>query len=536
MKRGLLRTGLLGAALLTGALAYALVHRTPVIERYVSVDRLPRIRPDYVAAVIPPNIAPLNFRVDEPGTQYVVVIRSAKGQEVRLFSKTGSVMIPQRAWRSLLQANRGGELIFDVYVQAQDRQWHRYDSIRNAIAPDEMDPYLMYRLIDSEYNLYFHMGLYQRDLRNYDESVVLRSDFRGVACMNCHTFLNNSADQMIVHIRGGASPYGNGMLLMNGATVRKIDTQTRFSLGLAAFTAWHPSGRLVVFSMNKIRQFFHTARPETRDVVDMDSDLAVYLLASRTVTSTSAISSAVRLETWPTWSPDGRYLYFCSAPVLWADRETVPPEQYRGVRYDLMRISYDISTGTWGNLETVLSAAKTGLSIAQPRISPEGRFLAFCMSEYSTFPSFQPSSDLYLMDLESGRYGRMACNSDRSESWHSWSSNSRWLVFSSKRDDGQSIRPYFSYVDENGVAHKPFVMPKEDPAFYDSFVDLFQMPEFVKGPVRQRGAKLARAIGSAPWERVDLPVTSATQRPGGPSESSGEPSRGATGPAAPKRK
>jgi Tol biopolymer transport system component len=244
----------------------------------------------------------------------------------------------------------------------------------------------------------------------------------------------------------------------------------------------------------------------------MDSDLAIYLPVSNTVISTSAISDPSRLETWPTWSPDGRYLYFCSAPTLWTDREKVPPERYRDVRYDLMRVGYEISSNTWGPLETVLSAAKTGWSITQPRISPDGRFLVFCMSEYSTFPSFQPSSDLYLMELGSGRYERMACNSDRSESWHSWSSNSRWLVFSSKRDDGQSIRAYFSYIDANGVAHKPFVLPQEDPAFYDSFVDLCQLPELIRERLPVRGEGIAEVIRSGKWEKVDLAVTSASPR------------------------
>src|SRR5665647_1707249 len=92
------------------------------------------------------------------------------------------------------------------------------------------------------------------------------------------------------------------------------------------------------------------------------------------------------------------------------------------------------------------------------------------MFPYSSFPGTQPESDLYLMDLRTKKYQRLdAVNSNRSECWHSWSSNGRWFVFSSKRRDGLLTRPYFSYFDSQGQAHKPFLLPQKDPAdFYDS--------------------------------------------------------------------
>ena len=106
-----------------------------------------------------------------------------------------------------------------------------------------------------------------------------------------------------------------------------------------------------------------------------------------------------RLETWPAWSGDGRYLYFCSAPKLWTDNAEYPPAQYDQVRYDLMRIAYDPNADQWGEPETVLSSKDTGKSIAMPRCSPDGRWLSFCMCDYGYFPTWQEDSDIYLMDL-----------------------------------------------------------------------------------------------------------------------------------------
>jgi Tol biopolymer transport system component len=199
------------------------------------------------------------------------------------------------------------------------------------------------------------------------------------------------------------------------------------------------------------------------------------------------IAKPDRQETWPGWSPDGRHLYFCSAPKL-------PQERFREVRYDLMRIGYNIETDQWGEPETLVSAAATGLSAAQPKVSPDGKYLLFCLFKHGNFPIYQASSDLYLLDLKTLKFRRLEINSDQADSWHCWSSNSRWVVFSSKRRDGLFARPYFSHVDEAGQFSKPFLLPQKDPAFYDSFIKTYNVPEFVQGPIRLSPQQLAEAI------------------------------------------
>jgi dipeptidyl aminopeptidase/acylaminoacyl peptidase len=271
-----------------------------------------------------------------------------------------------------------------------------------------------------------------------------------------------------------------------------------------------------MYSFNKVRQFFHSAASEVRDVVDLDSALFYYLVDSKTVKTSSEVSKKDRLETYPAWSPDGRYLYFCSAPMLWSDRDEVPPVHYDQVKYDLMRISYDLERDQWGQLETVLSAEDTGLSILEPRISPDGRWLLFCMCNYGSFPVYQQSSDLYLTDLEDARqtgrfeYRRLFINSNESETWHSWSSNGRWIAFSSKRDYGLFTRTYFSYVDQQGRVYKPLLLPQKDPTFYDYCLKTYSVPELVVEPVRVKKDKLARLVRGSHEVPIDMPITMAT--------------------------
>ncbi|MEE2658227.1 MAG: hypothetical protein VX733_06960 [Candidatus Latescibacterota bacterium] len=458
------------------------------VESDVGVgDRLPRIDPDPAGAVIPPNIAPLNFTVREPGNEYRVLVHGrAETSGIEIESDEPDIIIPSGQWRDLLAAHRGEEIRFDVHTRTAVGEWQRFAPIVVRVAPDSIDGYLVYRLLKPLYNKYVHIGIFQRHLESYQESPVLENRFADNACFNCHTFAQNQPDPMVLQTR---SSHGLSMLIASEGEVTTVDTRTAFNKSPAAYTSWHPGGRHIGFSVNKVSLFFHTdpAR-ETREVFDAGSDLAIYSVADNTLTTTLAIADPERAETWPEWSSDGRFLYFSSAPVT-------PIERFETVRYDLMRIAYDVDTGAWGKLETVLTAAETGRTVTQPKISPDGRWLVFTMADHGNFPIFSASADLYSMDLRDGGYRRLEINSAAAaDSWHAWSSNGRWLVFSSKRRDGLFARPYFSYVDEQGTFHPPVLMPQEDPRFYDSFIKTYNVPVFVTGPVEVSQRDLARAI------------------------------------------
>lgn len=86
-------------------------------ENCTSVGRHPGIRPDYGDTVIPPNIAPLNFTVEEPGSRYFVRIYSDQGNPIEISSRHGRILIPKDSWRTLLDSNRGRQLSIDVFVK-----------------------------------------------------------------------------------------------------------------------------------------------------------------------------------------------------------------------------------------------------------------------------------------------------------------------------------------------------------------------------------------------------------------------------------
>ncbi|MEJ2701562.1 MAG: hypothetical protein P8Z79_03890 [Sedimentisphaerales bacterium] len=487
------------------------------IDQFSIIDRLAEIHPDYSGTVIPPNIAPLNFSIRENGSHYCVRISSRQGQPIEIFSRSPKIVIAEKPWHALLNANRGEDLSFLVFVRSQDGDWKRFSPVVNTIANEEIDRFLVYRRIYPVYGAWGKMGIYQRDLQGFEESVILDNDYFKGGCLNCHSFCANDPNKMLIDFR--SSDYGVPTVLVENGKPYKVGTKF-------GYVAWHPSGRLVTYAINQVAMFFHASDTEVRDVIDLDSLLAYYLVDRKTVKTAPDIARKDRLETYPAWSPDGRYLYFCSAPLTWTQRNVIP-SNYDEVKYDLVRISYDIDRDQWGKLETVLSSKDTGSSILLPRISPDGRWLVFCMCAYGCFPVYQRSSDLYIVDLEAaqktGRYEprRLQANSDESESWHSWSTNSRWVAFSSKRGSGVFTRSYLCYLDADGKASKPFVVPQKDPDYYDSCLWTYSVPELIRGRVRVTGEKLARVLRGSEAIHTDMPITTATPKVAAPPTQSG---------------
>ncbi len=482
---------------------------------FVEARRLPRIRPDYTGVVIPPNIAPLNFLVEEPGTEFRVRIHAARGNDIRLASRKPSIVIPLQPWRDLLGQNRGGSIEVDVYVKSKDGRWSRYGVIENTIAREDIDSHLVYRLLGPVCNYFSDVRICQRNLENFDERTVVGDDLIDGGCVNCHSFQNNRPDVFSFHVRPGLNKQRTaaGMILVRDGRATRLNTKSKAAPQAPGYLSWQRSG-WVAFSLNRPDQVFRGAGAEIRDVFDYRSDIAVMNAATCEASTSPGVADPERQETFPSWSADGKVLYFCSAKTPWGRGGSPTADDLKNTKYDLMRAPYDVDVGVWGKPETVLAASETGKSILEPRASPDGRYLLFCLTDYGGFPVHQPGCDLYLMDLKDGKYRRLDCNSDQADSWHCWSSNSRWIVFSSKRDNGLLARPYFSYLDAEGREHKPFLLPQKDPEFYDTSLKTYNVPELVTGPVTVSQADLVRAILSSKAGGDKTPQSAPTDGPG----------------------
>lgn len=475
IKNILLSTGLILLASCSG-----------VPGEFTEKNASPPLFPDVTNVTIPVNIAALNFKITEPSKKLVVIFESEKGR-LKVHGKN-KIEIPLSKWHKLLEQNAGNSLNITVYAKING-EWLKYLPFKINVKNDPIDPYLAYRLIAPGYESWSEMGIYQRNLTNFDEDPVIDNRLLPGNCMNCHSFNQNNPEQMMFHLRGNIS----GTILLKDGVSSKLNTKTDSTISNCVYPYWHPSGEFIAYSVNTISQVFHTTKEKRIEVMDSKSDLVVFDISANKLITSNLISSDGSFETFPTFSADGKMLYFCSA------KKGNLPDAYDKVKYSLCRISFDASTGTFGNqVDTVISTFKTGKSISFPRTSHDGKWLMFTLSDYGNFTIWHKEADLYLLNLGDGTFKKLdSVNTDNTESYHSWSSGSHWFVFSSRRADGLYTRPYFSWLDENGEATKPFMLPQEDPDFYDYCMRSFNVPELITGKVSANGMNMLKTIGSA---------------------------------------
>lgn len=440
----------------------------------LKIEGTPDIYPDYRDVTIPVNIAPLNFNVIGAG-DCALKVSSADGEQV-FRGKDGLISFSFRAWRRMISASAGKSMSWTVIVK-KDGQWQSYEPFEVHVAEEKIDPIISYRLIPPGYQGWKEMGIYQRNLENFKQTPIFENKLSGENCLNCHTYCQRDPGKMVFHAR---ADFG-GTMMINAGEIEKLNTKTDSTISALVYPYWHPSGKYIAFSTNLTKQSFFNHDPNRIEVFDSASDVVVYDVAEHKISWSPVTKSAEMFETFPTFSPDGEWLYFCSAAAV-----DNMPYAYDQAKYGLYRTSFHEVDGRPGeDLECVYDAASEDRSVSFPRISPDGRWLAYTLHSYGNFSIWHKDADIWMMDLGTGeRFPLDGINSQDVESWHCWSGNSRWLIVSSRRDDGLYTRPYIAYIDKNGRASKAFMLPQRDPAeFYKRLMFSYNLPEFMSAGV-----------------------------------------------------
>ena len=449
---------------------------------FTQSDALPKIYPDYVDVTVPVNIAPLTFEMDGQWEE-MAVRYSFNGEEIIC---RGTQALPDLDnWKSLTAAAQGKDIQVETYA-SNNGQWTRFKPFNIHVSPDSIDAYISYRLIHPSYVSYEELTINQRCLENYDESVIydniLCTENSQGQCINCHNYQQYNPERMQFHARQN---HGGTVITYDGKT-RKINMGNDSILSAGVYPTWHPVLPLIVYSTNLTRQNFHVADHNKVEVYDTTSDLIAYDVMKNEVTNIE--NDPDELEVFPFWAPDGKHVYYCSAHFEYPDTITNKDlyllRHSNKVRYNIYRKSFDAATMAFGPRELVFAADTLGQSATLPRISPDGRYLMFTMAPYGVFHIWHRDADLWMIDLSTlEAHPAAELNSQDTESYHSWSSNGRWIVFSSRRDDGNFTRPFIAHIDENGKGTKPFELPCADPDYHRQFMKSYNVPEFMRGPV-----------------------------------------------------
>jgi tetratricopeptide (TPR) repeat protein len=337
------------------------------------------------------------------------------------------------------------------------------------------------------------------DIASYDPPTVVLSNLP--VCGNCHSF---SGDGRFL---GMDVDVGND----KGAYVfTSFDEQTTLSRDkLISWTDYDPD--VPTFGM------LPRVSPDGRHVLAGVRDRAVFLpredilfsqiffpvmgilacydQTTGRIAALPGADDAAYVQSNAAWSPDGEYVYFARSPA--AQLETESPEydillsveesaevlggeeflwnaQEGGKRFRFNLFRVPFNDGRGGTPEPIEGASYNEMSNYFPKISPDGKWLVFTQAH--SFMLLQPDSRLYIMPADGGAPRLMNANTERMNSWHSWSPNSRWLVFSSK-EFGPYTQLFLTHIDEDGNDSRPVLLRNFTTA--DRAVNI---PEFVNIP------------------------------------------------------
>ena len=412
-------------------------------------DEYPPIFPDYTEVTVPEGIAPLTFRMADGR-------RFRESRELR----DGAEWVSVQAWK------RG------------DRRGVSYKPFPIFHSTDPIDPYLVYRLIEPGYQSWQYITITQRELASYRESDIVTSKANNDGCMNCHNFNSGNPLQMMLHARGR----GGGTVFTDGDEVKLVNIASLGPHRQGTYPAWHPDGRYIAFSSNNTNQCFTLNDSQPVEVYDLASDIILMDLQTDSVYTCPSLTGDEVLETFPCWSEDGSRLYYCAAENV----NDLPAGRGK-LHYKLMSIAFE--GGAFVG-EPRLEWEDADGSASFPRA--KNGLVLFTRSDYGTFPIWHKEADLWIYDPASGEARAAAeLNSDDTESYHSWSSEGCWTVFSSRRIDGRYTRLYLAHYEGDGRFGKPFLLPQKNPSHNELRLKSYNVPEFIRSeaPSRQKAVK-----------------------------------------------
>lgn len=429
------------------------------------------IYPDYKDITIPSNIAPLNFRYAMKEVSSATTTFTVDGRSVTI--RGTEVEWNLRRWKEFMDGTEGRTINVKASVKADGRTID--DSWSIHVSEDTIDPYLTYRLIEPAFQNWHEVSIMERNLENFEESVICDHTITDNACMNCHIHGQQRSDLSMFYIRG---PKGGAILNRDGQ-LRKLTLNVPGMLSGTVYGEIHPSGRFGVFSTNVIIPGLHEMAGKRTEVYDTASDLTVADFDNNRMINLAHTAREDKFETFPCFSADGNSVYYCLADTVSL------PQDVTKLRYHLVRVPFDPNTGEMGTqIDTIWNADANGGSVCHPKASPDGKWIMYTVADFGTFPINHSESSLRMTNLLTGETNNLeSIKGNNSDTFHSWSSDSHWFVFASKRGDGQYSKAYFCHIDDEGNASKPFLLPQKSTRFYDTNLKSFNVPDLGKASV-----------------------------------------------------
>ncbi len=450
----------------------------------------------FSGCIFPPEIVAPTFRWTDTSlcNRWLVSIRFNSGKRVNVFVRQKEWRPGHRLWESI-KANSTGRAARVAIIGL------RGGKIGAAAAPLEFttsrDPVgnpIFYREVTLPFadavkdpsRIRWRFGSIDREEQ---PPVVLE---HLPVCGNCHSF---SADGSVL---GMDVDYANdkGAYALTG-------TAKRMNLAVSDIISWSdykredkvptfgllsqvsPDGRFVVSTVKDLSIF--VPRPDlafSQLFFPIKGILLIYTRRNKTFLPLPGADDSDYVQSNATWSPDGSYLLFARSKVyhlkmahdftkllLSPDECSEFLSHEKEFKFDIYRIPF--SGGKGGKAEPLPGASDNGYSNYFARVSPDGKWVVFCRA--SSFMLLQPDSKMWIMPSQGGQPRLMQCNTPLLNSWHCWSSNSRWIVFSSKVNTPYT-QLFLTHVDEAGNDAPPVLLEQ-----FTQSDRAANIPEFMNG-------------------------------------------------------
>ena len=336
------------------------------------------------------------------------------------------------------------------------------DRVRFRISKYAVDPVVVYRLVTPLFHGLKTPNIYWRDLVSAETRMFLPS--KTSYCTNCHVFPNEPAPgekdvTMAVAVRKSFESLRLLGLYDFGSQKGETVTTNTF------FMSWGPKGRKLAVTAGERVAVRVPITLETQQFHVCVADIVIVDRDTLDVLPLAGASEPDYMETLPAWSPDGKTIVFARAKEF----GEIPDK----VKYELFKVPYN--NGNGGQAVPVAGATGNGKSNYAPRFSPDGKWLVFNMADSGSL--VEPTADLWIVSTEEGALPmKLECNTENAmDSHHSWSSNSRWLLFAGKPEDGIFARVYLTEIDDEGHASPPVEMPGQTEKMV-----CYNVPEFLR--------------------------------------------------------
>jgi len=312
-------------------------------------------------------------------------------------------------------------------------------------------------------------------------------------CGNCHSFSGDGSvlglDVDYGNDKGGYAilPVSPDMVLndekiISWSDYEKDDGEATFGL----LSQVSPDGRYVISTVKDRAVFVATPGIEFSQLFfPIKGILVVYDTVTKTYKPLPGADDPAYVQSNPTWSPDGKSIVFARTRVyqkdsiadaseILLDENDVPEfiEDKEPFKFDLYRVPFNEGRG--GKAEPIKGASHNGMSNFFAKFSPDGKWIVFTQAE--NYMLLMPDSELYIIPAAGGEARRLRANTPRMNSWHSFSSNGHWLVFSSKANTAYT-QLFLTHIDEHGESTPPVVLDR-----FTGNYGAANIPEFVPLP------------------------------------------------------